>query len=99
VDDQFSVIVLMNLGEDDEAAMPTRMADNVAAIYIPGLDGSAVSPHNHTPSAAQDAISADVATIDGIIDVSFKALRGPVGAPRDWSRYRALCDPAIRLTS
>jgi CubicO group peptidase (beta-lactamase class C family) len=37
VNDRLSVIVLINLGEDQEAAMPTRMADNVAAIYIPEL--------------------------------------------------------------
>jgi CubicO group peptidase (beta-lactamase class C family) len=37
VNDRLSIIVLMNLGEDEEAAMPTRMTDNVAQIYIPGL--------------------------------------------------------------
>jgi hypothetical protein len=37
VDDRLSIVVFMNLGEDDEAAMPTRMADNVAAIYIPTI--------------------------------------------------------------
>ncbi len=37
VDDRLSIIVFMNLGEDDEAAMPTRMADSVAAIYIPNI--------------------------------------------------------------
>jgi len=37
VNDRLSVIVLINLGEDEEAAMPTRMADTVAAIYIPEL--------------------------------------------------------------
>jgi hypothetical protein len=41
VNDRISIIVFMNLGEDDEAAMPTRMADDVAAIYIPGLGGTA----------------------------------------------------------
>ena len=40
VNDRLSVIVLINLGEDEEAAMPTRMADNVAAIYIPLLGNS-----------------------------------------------------------
>ncbi len=37
VNDRLSIIIFMNLGEDDEGAMPTRMADTVAAIYIPGL--------------------------------------------------------------
>lgn len=37
VNDRLSIIVFMNLGEDEEAAMPTRMTDNVAQIYIPGL--------------------------------------------------------------
>ena len=36
VNDRLSIIVFMNVGEDDEAAMPTRMTDKVAAIYIPG---------------------------------------------------------------
>ena len=30
VDDSLSIVVLVNLGEDDEAAMPKRIADNVA---------------------------------------------------------------------
>jgi CubicO group peptidase (beta-lactamase class C family) len=37
VNDGISIIVLMNLGEDDEALMPTRMTDNIAAIYLPSL--------------------------------------------------------------
>jgi CubicO group peptidase (beta-lactamase class C family) len=37
VNDRLSIIVFMNLGEDEEAAMPTRMTDKVATIYIPGL--------------------------------------------------------------
>ena len=40
VDDSISVVVLMNLGEDEEALMPTRMTDSVAAIYIPSLGDS-----------------------------------------------------------
>ena len=54
LNDRLSVIVLINLGEDEEAAMPTRMADNVAAIYIPSLsDGksrtSAADASKSTP--------------------------------------------------
>jgi len=41
VNDGLSIIVFMNVGEDYEAAMPTRMTDNIAAIYIPGLRVSA----------------------------------------------------------
>jgi CubicO group peptidase (beta-lactamase class C family) len=37
IDDGLSIVVLMNVGEDEEAAMPTRMTDNVAEIYIPSL--------------------------------------------------------------
>jgi CubicO group peptidase (beta-lactamase class C family) len=37
VNDRLSIIVLTNLGEDDEAAMPRKIAASVAAIYIPGL--------------------------------------------------------------
>jgi len=40
VNDGISVVVLMNLGEDEEALMPTRMTDSVAAIYIPSLRDS-----------------------------------------------------------
>ena len=44
VNDRLSIIVFMNVGEDDEAAMPTRMTDAIAAIYIPDLNGSSVNP-------------------------------------------------------
>jgi CubicO group peptidase (beta-lactamase class C family) len=58
VNDRLSIIVFMNLGEDDEAAMPTRMADNVAAIYIPGLGGSPIESSG--PSAnTSGAVGAD----------------------------------------
>lgn len=40
VDDRFSIVVFVNLGEDDEAAMPWRIADKVAAIYVPALGSS-----------------------------------------------------------
>lgn len=43
VNDRLSIIVLMNLGEDEEAAMPTRMTDSVAALYIPDLRGPEVT--------------------------------------------------------
>jgi CubicO group peptidase (beta-lactamase class C family) len=56
VDDGISIVVLMNLGEDDEALMPTRMTDSVAAIYIPSLADSksqttASDASKSTPSA------------------------------------------------
>jgi CubicO group peptidase (beta-lactamase class C family) len=35
VGDGLSVVVLMNIGEDEEAAMPTRMTDKVAEVYLP----------------------------------------------------------------
>jgi CubicO group peptidase (beta-lactamase class C family) len=61
VDDRLSVIVFMNLGEDDEAAMPTRMTDNVAAIYIPGLGGSPIKtislPADENVSASAQQLS------------------------------------------
>jgi CubicO group peptidase (beta-lactamase class C family) len=44
VDDGISIVVLMNLGEDDEAAMPTRMTDNIAAIYVPTLRAAMRAP-------------------------------------------------------
>jgi Beta-lactamase len=40
VNDGLSIVVFLNLGEDDEAAMPTRITDKVAAIYIPALEPS-----------------------------------------------------------
>src|SRR5215472_11603247 len=40
VDDDISIVVLMNLGEDEDAVMPTRMTDSVAAIYISSLGDS-----------------------------------------------------------
>jgi CubicO group peptidase (beta-lactamase class C family) len=59
VNDRLSIIVFMNLGEDDEAAMPTRMADNIAAIYVPGLGSSSV-PAAGPPANALGAMGADV---------------------------------------
>jgi CubicO group peptidase (beta-lactamase class C family) len=58
VNDRLSIIIFMNLGEDDEAAMPTRMADNVAAIYIPGLGGSSIQSSG-PPANTSGAVGAD----------------------------------------
>ena len=44
VNDRLSIIVFMNSGEDDEAAMPTRITDAIAAIYIPDLGDFSVNP-------------------------------------------------------
>jgi len=44
VNDGISIVVLINLGEDDEALMPTRMTDNIAAIYIPSLKSAVARP-------------------------------------------------------
>jgi hypothetical protein len=44
VNDGLSLIVFLNLGEEDEAAMRTRLTDAIAAIYIPVLGGSSVNP-------------------------------------------------------
>jgi CubicO group peptidase (beta-lactamase class C family) len=38
LDDHLTVVVLTNLGED--ATIPLHIAERVAALYIPGLDGS-----------------------------------------------------------
>jgi hypothetical protein len=43
--------------------------------------------------------STDVSSIDAIIEASYDALSGPVGAPRQWARYLNLLDPAARLVS
>lgn len=40
VDDRVSIVVFVNLGEDDEAATPWRIADKVASIYVPALGSS-----------------------------------------------------------
>src|SRR5215467_3749486 len=44
VNDGISIVVFMNVGEDEEALMPTRMTDNIAAIYIPALKGAVTQP-------------------------------------------------------
>jgi len=41
----------------------------------------------------------DVSSIDAIIQASYDALSGPVGAPRQWARYLNLLDPDARLVS
>jgi CubicO group peptidase (beta-lactamase class C family) len=58
VNDRLSIIIFMNLGEDDEAAMPTRLTDNVAAIYIPGLGASSIQSAG-PPANTSGAVGAD----------------------------------------
>jgi hypothetical protein len=41
--------------------------------------------------------SADVASIDAIINASYKTISGPARRKRDWDRQRALFLPAARL--
>jgi hypothetical protein len=41
--------------------------------------------------------SADVASIDAIINASYKTISGPAGQKRDWDRQRALFFPGARL--
>ena len=48
VNDGISIIVLMNMGEDEAALMPTRMTNNIAAIYIPSLKPVAAPPPSTT---------------------------------------------------
>jgi CubicO group peptidase (beta-lactamase class C family) len=52
VNDRLSVIVLINLGEDDEAEMPARMVDNVAAFYIPELGGPSIKTASSANTSA-----------------------------------------------
>jgi hypothetical protein len=41
--------------------------------------------------------SADAASIDAIINASYKTISGPAGQKRDWDRQRALFFPGARL--
>jgi hypothetical protein len=41
--------------------------------------------------------SADVASIDSIINASYDLISGPAGQPRDWERERSLFFPGARL--
>lgn len=41
--------------------------------------------------------SADFASIDAIINASYKTISGPAGQKRDWDRQRALYYPGARL--
>ena len=41
--------------------------------------------------------SADVASIDAIINASYKTISGPAGQKRNWDRQRALFFPGARL--
>lgn len=58
------------------------------ACEVPRLSGSAAAANPD-----------DVKTLDSIIAVSYEALSGPVGAPRQWARYLSLLDPQARLVS
>ena len=41
--------------------------------------------------------SADVSSIDAIINAAYKGISGPVGKKRDWERQRSLFLPSARL--
>lgn len=43
------------------------------------------------------AVSADVATLDGIIKAMYDVISGPARHPRDWARLRSLYAPGARL--
>jgi len=45
------------------------------------------------------ARSDDVSSLNNIIDASYAALTGPVGAPRQWDRYLSLYDPGALFVS
>lgn len=43
------------------------------------------------------AVSADVATLDGIIKAMYDVIAGAAGQPRDWERFHSLYAPGARL--
>jgi hypothetical protein len=43
------------------------------------------------------AVSTDVSSIDSIVSALYQTISGPVGAPRQWTRFYSLLDPAARL--
>ena len=43
------------------------------------------------------AVSTDVGSIDSIVSALYQTISGPVGAPRQWTRFYSLLDPAVRF--
>jgi hypothetical protein len=53
-----------------------------------------------TPDSATHrppAVSTDVGSIDSIVAALYQTISGPVGAPRQWTRFYSLLDPAVRF--
>jgi hypothetical protein len=69
--------------------------------HIIGGLSCAVPRSNDSASLVSSARakSADVSTIERIITASYEAVSGPVGAPRQWDRYRNLVDFQGRLVA
>ncbi|MGV8929247.1 MAG: hypothetical protein ACOH1E_05815 [Brevundimonas sp.] len=51
-----------------------------------------------TPSSAQTATAADVATPEAIVTALYDVISGDADVPRDWDRFRALFHPSARLS-
>jgi hypothetical protein len=50
-----------------------------------------------TPAPRPPAVSTDVSSIDSIVSALYQTISGPVGAPRQWTRFYSLLDPAVRF--
>ena len=56
-----------------------------------------VQPSPTPPVAVKEANSADVATLDGIMNAVYDVISGDVGQKRDWDRFLTLFHPQARL--
>lgn len=57
------------------------------------------NPPAHVDAPAIDARPDDVGSMESIISAAYESFSGPVGAPRQWSRFRTLFDPGARFLS
>jgi hypothetical protein len=57
----------------------------------------AQNPPAHVDAPVTDANPADVGSIEGMLSAVYACISGPVGTPRQWSRFRTLFDPNARF--
>ena len=63
----------------------------------PGHPPVIPSAPGQAPVATVPAEAADVGSVQAVVDAYYDSISGPVGAPRDWDRFRSLSLPEARL--
>lgn len=70
-----------------------------AALLLPAALAAQAPARRHVDVPAVAPRTADVATVDGIVQAYYDVITGPAGAPRQWSRDRSLYIPDVRFVA